>query len=173
MNKRLLAGLMVPVAIGMLAVGGAMHTPGHTNAAASTPPPPPTFVPTPIGSPPPPPTPTPTHTPIPTATPIPTNTPLPTATATPPPQVGAPARIVASTSVQRQGNIALVRWHMAFQLGIKGFRIYVGNKQLTKSMIRPHHSPNYSVRVPWVRNGHYVLRVFFKNGHSQRITIHS
>jgi hypothetical protein len=167
MSKRLLVGLTVPVAIGMVVIGGAMRTPGHTQAAAGTPPAPPTFVPTPIGSPPVPPTATPTKTPIPTATPIP---PTPTATS---PAIGAPARIVGSTSLQRQGTIALIRWHMVFQLGIKGFRIYAGNRLLTPSMIRPHHSPNYTARVPWVRNGHYVLRVYFKNGHSSKVSIHA
>jgi hypothetical protein len=168
MKRRLTLALVLPLAVGLMAIAGAMHVPGHTSAAASTPPPPPTFVPTPIGSPPLPPTPTPTKTPIPTATPIPTNTPAPTATSAP---LGAPARIVQSASVHRQGKLALVHWKMAFALGIKGFRIYSGHTLLTKTMIRPHHSPNYSIHVPWVKGGKYSLLVLFKNGHSQRISI--
>jgi hypothetical protein len=164
MKRRLTLALVLPLAVGLMAIAGAMHVPGHTSAAASTPPPPPTFVPTPIGSPPVPPTPTPTNTPIPTAT----NTPTATATSAP---LGAPARIVQSASVSRQGKLSLVHWKMAFALGIKGFRIYSGHTLLTKTMIRPHHSPNYSIHVPWVKGGKYSLLVLFKNGHSQRISI--
>lgn len=163
MKRRLLVGLAIPVIIGMTAVGGAIHSPSfHTFAAASTPPPPPTFIPTPIGPPPTQPTNTPTATPIPpTATPTATSAPL-----------GAPVRIVASTSVKHQGKTALVHWRMAYQLGIKGFRIYAGQRNLTHSLIKPHHSPNYSHRVPWTNGGHYTLNVLFKNGHAQKIAIH-
>jgi hypothetical protein len=164
MKRRLTLGLLVPVVIGMIAVTEAMHVPTHTIAIAapSSPPPPPTFIPTPIGPPPGPPT-------TPTLTPVATPTAAPTATTAP---LGASARIVASARVQRQGKMALVHWRMAFQLGIKGFRIYAGRTLLTRSLIHPHHSPNYTARVAWVRGVQYVLQVLYKNGHAQRFPIH-
>jgi hypothetical protein len=160
MTRRLTLGLASALAVGFLVAGGALHSPAlHTLAAASTPPPAPTFVPTPIPPPPGPPT------------AIPTIAPAPSPTATTPP-LGAPARIVASATVQRQGKTALLRWRMAYQLGIKGFRIYAGSTQLTRSLIHPHRSPNYSARVPWVKGDRYVLLVLFKNGHAQRLPVH-
>jgi len=115
----------------------------------------------------------PTNTPIATNTPaapsVPTNTPIATATSAP---VGAPARIVAQATVQRQGKAALLRWRMAYQLGIKGFRIYAGHRQLTHTLIRPHRSPNYTARVPWIPSARYALVVLYRNGHSLRVPVH-
>jgi hypothetical protein len=88
MKRRIALGLALPIIIGMLAIGGGMHSPPtHIFAAASTPPPPPGTPPTPIGPPPGPPSPTPTQTPIPTATstPVPTDTPTEVPTDTPVP----------------------------------------------------------------------------------------
>lgn len=166
MTRRLTLALALLGIIGLLAVGGTWHAPTfHTFAAASTPPPPPGTVPTPIGPPPLPPSPTPTITPTATATSTPTVTP----TSAP---LGAPVRIVASASLQHQGKLAIVHWRMAFQLGIKGFHIFAGRTQLTRSLIRPHHSPNYTARVPWVQGSKYALRVLFTNGHAQTISVH-
>jgi hypothetical protein len=158
MNRRLGPGIALPLIVGLLIIAGTTRSPSlHTLAAASTPPAAPTSVPPTIPPPPGPPTLVPSVTATPTATTAP---------------LGAPTRIVASASVQRQGKVALLRWRMAYQLGIKGFRVYSGSTQLTRSLIRPHHSPNYSVHVPWVRGGRYTLRVLFKNGHSQRLPVH-
>lgn len=169
MNRRLTIGVVLPLAVGMIAVAGAMHTPtSHTFAAAATAPPPPTYVATTIPPPPGPPTNTPT------ITPIPTNTPVPTATATPSPTsapLGAQARLVGKSSLRHEGRYALVRWHMVYQLGIKGFRIFAGHKLLTRTLIHPHHSPNYSARVSWVKGGKYILQVRFKNGHARKFSV--
>lgn len=124
-------------------------------------------------TPPPPPPPGGATTPTATATATATATlPAPTATATTSAPLGAPARIVASVSLQHQGKTALVHWRMAYALGIKGFNIYAGKTQLNHTIIHTHKSPTYSARVPWVRGASYALRVLFKNGLSQRIAIH-
>ncbi|HLJ68055.1 MAG TPA: hypothetical protein VKX16_11910 [Chloroflexota bacterium] len=161
MKRRLTLGLALPLTIGLIMIAGAMRSPlSHTFAAASTPPPPPTFIPTPIGGPPSPPTPTPTNTPIP---------PTPTATTAVP---GVPARIVDKATLQHVGRTAVVRWHMTYNLGIKGFQIYSGKTLLTHSLIRAHHNPYYSARVPWKNNGHgYLLKVLLKYGHARVISI--
>jgi len=112
---------------------------------------------------------TPSATNTPAAPSVPTNTPIATATSAP---VGAPARIVAQATVQRQGKAALLRWRMAYQLGIKGFRIYAGHRQLTHTLIRPHRSPNYTARVPWIPSARYALVVLYRNGHSLRVPVH-
>ncbi len=97
MKRRLTLGLAVPLTVGLIAVGGIVHSPVHTFASAGTPPPPPpTFVPTPVTPPPPPAsaTPTATATTAPTVAPtntevppVPTNTPKPKKTKTPVPVV--------------------------------------------------------------------------------------
>lgn len=136
MKRRITIGLAVPVAVGMMAIGSAIHYPVSRGfAAASTPPPPPTFVPTPISTPPPPPTTAPTEVPTtapptsppattppaqPTPTPVPTTAPPATSppvvppTVAPTPQVtkaqpgaGGTYRAVTGRSAQvRQGNRA-------------------------------------------------------------------
>jgi hypothetical protein len=157
MKRRLTLGLAIPVTVGLIALGVILHSPAsHSLAASSTPPPPPSVVPTPITPPPPPPT----------------NTPAPTATATATTVLGANVRLVASASLSHAGKTATVRWHMAYQRGVKGFRIYAGKAQLTKSMIKAHKSPNYSAKVRWVKHGTYALKVLFKNGNSQRLAVH-
>lgn len=114
------------------------------------------------------PTPCPT-TPAATATAMPP-TAVPTATTSPP--MGAPARIVARATLRHFGKTAVVRWRMAYALGIKGFRIYAKRRLLTRSLIRPHRSPNYTVRVPWMLSRSYRLVVLFNNGRSQGIAVH-
>jgi outer membrane biosynthesis protein TonB len=105
MTRSLSAGIVLPVAAGLVAMAGATHltpTGVHAQSAATgtpeatavpivataapggAPPPPPTFVPTAIGAPPAPPTDTPTVTP----TPAPTDT--PTVAPTTAPQVSTP-----------------------------------------------------------------------------------
>src|SRR5437868_6020144 len=97
MKKRLSLGLGLPITIGLLALGNAMHTPNHLYASASTPPPPPGTVPTAIGGPPGPPTPSPTATvPAPTAT---NTAPAPTATTAPGAPTATTKPAVAPTTV--------------------------------------------------------------------------
>src|SRR5579884_4240180 len=90
----------------------------------------------------------------------------PTATATAAP-LGASAVLVARANVRHVGASALVRWTMAYQLGVKGFRIYAHRRDLTPRLIHPHHARSYSARVPWTNGGHYSLHILFKNGHTQ------
>jgi hypothetical protein len=61
---------------------------------------------------------------------------------------------------------------MAYQLGVKGFRVYAKSRDLTHKLIRAHRSPKYSTRVPWTNSGRYTLHILFKNGHSQTKAIH-
>lgn len=158
MKRRLTLGLAIPVTVGLVALGVILHSPtSHTLAASSTPPPPPSLIPTPITPPPPPPTLTPTAAPSPTATTAP---------------LGANVRLVASASLTHKGKTALLHWRMAFQRGVKGFRIYAGKTQLTKSLIRTHKSANYTAKVRWVKGSMYSLKILFKNGQSQMHGVH-
>lgn len=114
----------------------------------------------------------------PASTPCPT-TPIPTATAPPPvvptattsPPMGAPARIVARATLRHLGKSAVIRWRMAYALGIKGFRIYANHRLLTHNLIRPHRSANYVARVAWVAGQPYRLVVLFQNGRSRGIPV--
>lgn len=158
MKRRLTLGLAIPVTVALVALGVILHSPASRSLAqSSTPPPPPSVVPTPITPPPAPPTNTPTVAPSPTAT-----------TAA----LGANVRLVASATLTHSGKTATVHWRMAYQRGIKGFRIYAGKTQLTKSLIRTHKSPNYSAKVRWMKGSKYALKVLFKNGSSQRLAVH-
>jgi hypothetical protein len=107
----------------------------------------------------------------PATTDTPTATAVATATTAPTP-LGAPARLVASTTLKHRGKTATVTWRMAYQLGMKGFRIYAQKHNLTPKLIKPHRSPNYTAHVAWVSGGKYALHMYFKNGHSQTLAIH-
>lgn len=103
------------------------------------------------------------------ATPVTTATTVsPTATSVP---MGAPARIVDRATLRHEGKTVLVRWHLAFGLGIKGFQIYADHRLLTRAVIRPHRNANYTVRVEWISGRLYRLAVLFRNGRSQIVPI--
>ena len=128
-----------------------------------------TTIATPPTGPPPPPTLTATAAPTDTPTVAPTNTP----TATPvPTALGVFPKVVSSAQIHHLGRVATVHWKMAYQLGLKGFRIFAGKKNLTSAMIKPHKSTRYTAHVAWVKHAKYSLHVLFKSGHQRTVTIH-
>jgi len=81
-------------------------------------------------------------------------------------------KLVSRTAVRHTGKYAVVSWTMAYQLGVKGFRVYAKSHNLTPKLIKPHKSNKYSTRVAWTNNGHYTLHTLLKNGHTRTKAIH-
>ncbi len=112
-----------------------------------------------------------TSMPPPQATGTPTATPTATPSPTSPP-MGASARLVAEATIHKaSGNTAVVSWHMAYNLGIRGFRIYAGKTQVSQATIRARRNPVYHARVRWIAGARYTLLILFKHGASRRIPL--
>jgi len=76
---------------------------------------------------------------------------------------------VSRFSVFRVAGGTVVRWRVASNANIAGFRVTAGKRALT-STIPPHRSAAYSALLRWYGAGRITLHVLFRNGQQETLT---
>ena len=77
---------------------------------------------------------------------------------------GATRALVRTLSVAHRANGVIVRWRVASNHGIAGFRLTAGIRVLTRQFIVTHRSRQYSYTVPYRGTQPITLHVLLTNG---------